>query len=171
MLAMQREARDIRARLYNPPNAIEKIQQERKILQQEQEIVRLQTEVARLQTEVARLQAERGQRMVGRHISIAEIKRAVCAAFGITLAEIESARRAADVARPRMLAMALSKHLTPHSYPSLGRQFGNRDHSTVIHAIRKMQPIIAAAKARVPPNASVREWVAACCAALAEAPR
>lgn len=99
--------------------------------------------------------------------SIPDIKRAVCAAFRITRADLESARRPNDVVRPRQLAMALARRLTARSLPEIGRHFGGRDHTTVMHAVRKMQPLIAAAARRVNEPASVEDWVAAAMAAMA----
>ena len=98
--------------------------------------------------------------------SIPDIKRAVCAAFRVTRADLESARRARDVTRPRHLAMALAKRLTARSLPEIGRHFGGRDHTTVIHALRKMAPVIAAAARRVGEPASVEAWVRAACDAM-----
>jgi chromosomal replication initiator protein len=53
-----------------------------------------------------------------------------------------SARRAREVARPRQVAMYLSKQLTPKSLPDIGRRFGGRDHTTVLHAVRKIEKAI-----------------------------
>ena len=50
-----------------------------------------------------------------------------------------SARRAREVARPRQIAMYLAKQLTPRSLPEIGRRFGGRDHTTVIHAVRQIE--------------------------------
>ena len=55
-----------------------------------------------------------------------------------------SARRARDVARPRQIAMYLAKRLTPRSLPEIGRRFGGRDHTTVIHAIKRIKELRAA---------------------------
>jgi chromosomal replication initiator protein len=52
-----------------------------------------------------------------------------------------SARRARAVARPRQIAMYLAKRLTTRSLPEIGRKFGGRDHSTVIHAVRKIEEL------------------------------
>ena len=54
-----------------------------------------------------------------------------------------SARRAREVARPRQVAMYLSKQLTPKSLPDIGRRFGGRDHTTVIHAVRQIEKLRA----------------------------
>ena len=55
--------------------------------------------------------------------------------------------RARAVARPRQVAMYLAKQLTPRSLPEIGRKFGGRDHTTVIHAIKKVEELLAADKA------------------------
>ncbi len=54
---------------------------------------------------------------------------------------MSSKRRARAVVRPRQVAMYLSKVLTPRSYPEIGRKFGGRDHSTVIHAVRTVEAL------------------------------
>ena len=54
-----------------------------------------------------------------------------------------SARRAREVARPRQIAMYLAKQLTPRSLPEIGRRFGGRDHTTVIHAVRQIEKLRA----------------------------
>jgi chromosomal replication initiator protein len=56
---------------------------------------------------------------------------------------MHSARRARAVARPRQVAMYLAKQLTPRSLPEIGRKFGNRDHTTVMHAIRRIDELRA----------------------------
>ncbi len=74
-------------------------------------------------------------------ISIDDIQRAVCAHYKLDRMEMASKRRAREVARPRQIAMYLAKTLTPRSYPEIGRKFGGRDHSTVIHAIRTIESL------------------------------
>ena len=59
----------------------------------------------------------------------------------IDRSEMSSKRRARAVVRPRQVAMYLSKVLTPRSYPEIGRKFGGRDHSTVIHAVRLIEDL------------------------------
>ena len=61
--------------------------------------------------------------------------------YNIKLADILSKRRSRSVARPRQLAMALAKELTNHSLPEIGDAFGGRDHTTVLHACRKIQEL------------------------------
>lgn len=67
---------------------------------------------------------------------VAHIQRVVAHYFGIPLREMTSARRSREVARPRQVAMYLARELTPFSLPMIGKLFGNRDHTTVIYAIR-----------------------------------
>ncbi len=71
-------------------------------------------------------------------ITIEDIQRAVCTHFKIDRSEMSSQRRTRAVARPRQIAMYLAKELTPRSYPEIGRRFGGRDHSTVIHAVKSI---------------------------------
>ncbi|MFW2829996.1 chromosomal replication initiator protein DnaA [Sphingomonas sp. ID0503] len=76
-----------------------------------------------------------------RRITIDEIQRTVADHYRIRQAEMTSARRAREVARPRQVAMYLSKQLTPRSLPEIGRRFGGRDHTTVIHAVRQIEKL------------------------------
>jgi chromosomal replication initiator protein len=78
-----------------------------------------------------------------RRITIDEIQKKVAEHFNIRLAGMHSARRARAVARPRQVAMYLAKQLTPRSLPEIGRKFGGRDHTTVIHAVRKIEELSA----------------------------
>jgi chromosomal replication initiator protein len=74
-----------------------------------------------------------------RRITIDEIQRAVCEYYRIDRSEMSSKRRARAIVRPRQVAMYLAKVMTPRSYPEIGRKFGGRDHSTVIHAVRLVE--------------------------------
>ncbi len=78
-----------------------------------------------------------------RRITIDEIQKRVSEHFHIRHAEMVSARRAREVARPRQIAMYLAKQLTPRSLPEIGRRFGGRDHTTVIHAVRQIEKLRA----------------------------
>jgi chromosomal replication initiator protein len=78
-----------------------------------------------------------------RRVSIDEIQTKVSDHYRIRKAEMTSARRAREVARPRQVAMYLSKQLTPRSLPEIGRRFGGRDHTTVIHAVRQIEKLRA----------------------------
>ena len=74
-----------------------------------------------------------------RRITVDEIQKACAAHYRIDPAEMRSKRRARAVARPRQVAMYLAKKMTPRSLPEIGRIFGGRDHSTVIHAVRTIE--------------------------------
>ncbi len=76
-----------------------------------------------------------------RRVSIEEIQKRVAEHFNIKVSDMHSARRARAVARPRQVAMYLSKQLTTHSLPEIGRKFGGRDHTTVMHAVRKIEEL------------------------------
>jgi chromosomal replication initiator protein len=76
-----------------------------------------------------------------RRVTIDEIQRRVSDHYRIRQAEMSSARRAREVARPRQIAMYLAKQLTPRSLPEIGRRFGGRDHTTVIHAVRQIEKL------------------------------
>jgi chromosomal replication initiator protein len=80
----------------------------------------------------------------GSAVSIAEIKAAACAHFGLTSEELLSTSRRPHVAWPRQVAMYLARELTAESLPAIGRQFGGRDHTTVLHAHRRTVARIAA---------------------------
>ena len=76
-----------------------------------------------------------------KRITIDEIQRAVSVHFDLKPVDLVSARRAVIVARPRQIAMYLAKRLTTRSLPEIGRKFGGRDHSTVIHAVRRIEEL------------------------------
>ncbi|MBN8848439.1 MAG: chromosomal replication initiator protein DnaA [Sphingomonas sp.] len=76
-----------------------------------------------------------------RRVTIDEIQKAVSAHFELKPIDLVSARRARAVARPRQIAMYLAKRLTTRSLPEIGRKFGGRDHSTVIHAVRRIEEL------------------------------
>lgn len=76
-----------------------------------------------------------------RRITVDEIQKACAAHYKIDAAEMRSKRRARAVARPRQVAMYLAKKMTPRSLPEIGRIFGGRDHSTVIHAVRTIEEL------------------------------
>jgi chromosomal replication initiator protein len=76
-----------------------------------------------------------------RRVTIEEIQKKVAEHFAIRLADMHSPRRARAVARPRQVAMYLAKQLTSRSLPEIGRKFGGRDHTTVMHAVRKIEEL------------------------------
>lgn len=77
-----------------------------------------------------------------RRITIDEIQRKVTEHYNLRMSDMHSARRARNVARPRQVAMYLAKQLTSRSLPEIGRKFGGRDHTTVMHAVRKIEELI-----------------------------
>ncbi|MAV88349.1 MAG: chromosomal replication initiator protein DnaA [Rhodospirillaceae bacterium] len=76
-----------------------------------------------------------------RRVTIDEIQKSVAEHFNIRISDMHSARRARSVARPRQVAMYLSKQLTSRSLPEIGRKFGGRDHTTVMHAVKKVDEL------------------------------
>ena len=77
-----------------------------------------------------------------RRVTIEEIQKRVAEHYHLRLSEMSSARRARNVARPRQVAMYLAKQLTSRSLPEIGRKFGNRDHTTVMHACSRVAEIM-----------------------------
>lgn len=69
------------------------------------------------------------------------IQRTVAEYYKIKVSDMMSKRRSRSVARPRQVAMALAKELTNHSLPEIGDGFGGRDHTTVLHACRKIKEL------------------------------
>ena len=76
-----------------------------------------------------------------RRTTIDQIQKKVAEHFNIKISDMHSARRSRTIARPRQIAMYLSKNLTTRSLPEIGRKFGGRDHTTVIHAIKKVEEL------------------------------
>ena len=76
-----------------------------------------------------------------RRVTIDEIQKRVCEHFELKPLDLVSSRRARAVARPRQIAMYLAKRLTTRSLPEIGRKFGGRDHSTVIHAVKRVEEL------------------------------
>ena len=72
-------------------------------------------------------------------MTIEDIQKRVSSHFNIRVSDMHSARRARSVARPRQVAMYLAKQLTSRSLPEIGRKFGGRDHTTVMHSIDKIR--------------------------------
>ena len=87
-----------------------------------------------------------------RRIRIEDIQKVTARHFNVHRGDLLSARRTANVVRPRQLAMYLAKTLTLRSLPEIGRRFGGRDHTTVLHAVRKMEALI-------PKDSALREDV------------
>ncbi len=79
-----------------------------------------------------------------RRVTIEEIQKRVAEQWGIRLTDMTSARRSRNVARPRQVAMYLAKHFTDRSLPEIGRMFGNRDHTTVMHGVNRVTELMEA---------------------------
>lgn len=75
-------------------------------------------------------------------VTVDNIQRTVAEYYNIKVADLTSKRRSRSIARPRQLAMALAKELTNHSLPEIGDAFGGRDHTTVLHACRKIKELV-----------------------------
>lgn len=78
-----------------------------------------------------------------KRVKIDDIQKLVASHYNISRADILSSRRTANVVRPRQIAMYLSKVLTLRSLPEIGRRFGGRDHTTVLHAVRKIEELVS----------------------------
>jgi chromosomal replication initiator protein len=76
-----------------------------------------------------------------RRVTIEEIQRAVVEHYQLKMSDMVSTRRARAVARPRQVAMYLAKQLTPRSLPEIGKKFGGRDHTTVMHAVKQVEKL------------------------------
>ena len=76
-----------------------------------------------------------------RQISIENIQKTVADYYKVRVGELNSKKRTRSIARPRQLAMAISKAITTHSLPEIGDSFGGRDHTTVLHACRKIEEL------------------------------
>lgn len=77
-----------------------------------------------------------------RRISIEDIQKQVASHYNVKVSDMHSARRARQVARPRQVAMYLSKKFTTKSLPEIGRKFGGKDHTTVMHAVKKVEELM-----------------------------
>ncbi|MCY4335015.1 MAG: chromosomal replication initiator protein DnaA [Litoreibacter sp.] len=82
-------------------------------------------------------------RQSDRKVTMDEIMRKTCDYYNVRMSDMMSPKRSRNIARPRQMAMWLSKQLTQRSYPEIGKRFGNRDHTTVIHAVRKIDELKA----------------------------
>jgi len=77
-----------------------------------------------------------------RRVKIEDIQRVVARQYNVSRSDLLSSRRTANVVRPRQVAMYLAKLLTLRSLPEIGRRFGGRDHTTVLHAVRKIEQLV-----------------------------
>jgi chromosomal replication initiator protein len=110
----------------------------------------LNTLVARVGGDLARLSLDEAQTILRPHLSVNErkvtvdhIQKMVSEHYGLKQADLISERRARAVARPRQVAMWLAKQITTRSLPDIGRRFGGRDHTTVLHAVRRIESLKA----------------------------
>jgi chromosomal replication initiator protein len=78
-----------------------------------------------------------------KRVKIDDIQKLVASHYNVSRADILSSRRTANVVLPRQIAMYLAKVLTPRSLPEIGRRFGGRDHTTVLHAVRKIEDLVS----------------------------
>ena len=78
-----------------------------------------------------------------RRVKIEDIQRVVARQYNVSRSDLLSSRRTANVVRPRQVAMYLAKTLTLRSLPEIGRRFGGRDHTTVLHAVRKIESLVS----------------------------
>lgn len=78
-----------------------------------------------------------------RRVRIEDIQRVVARHYNVSRQELVSNRRTRVIVKPRQVAMYLSKTMTPRSFPEIGRRFGGRDHTTVLHAVRKIEDLIS----------------------------
>jgi len=108
----------------------------------------LNTLVARVGGDVARLSLDEAQTILRPHLSVNErkvtvdqIQKIVAEHYSLKQADLISERRARAVARPRQVAMWLAKQITTRSLPDIGRRFGGRDHTTVLHAVRRIEQL------------------------------
>ena len=76
-------------------------------------------------------------------MTVDQIQKTVAEHYSLTQADLISERRARAVARPRQVAMWLAKQITTRSLPDIGRRFGGRDHTTVLHAVRRIEQLKA----------------------------
>jgi len=110
----------------------------------------LNTLVARVGGDLARLTLDEAQTILRPHLScnerkvtVDQIQKIVAEHYGLKQADLISERRARAVARPRQVAMWLAKQITTRSLPDIGRRFGGRDHTTVLHAVRRIESLKA----------------------------
>lgn len=81
-------------------------------------------------------------RSYDRKVTLDDIQKKICEHYAVKIAELHGARRSRNIVRPRQIAMYLSKKLTTRSLPDIGRAFGGRDHTTVLHAVRQVEQLM-----------------------------
>ena len=77
-----------------------------------------------------------------RKVTIEEIQRRVADHYSVRLSDLIGPKRLRTIARPRQIAMYLAKQLTPRSLPEIGRRFGGRDHTTIMHGVRRIEELM-----------------------------
>jgi chromosomal replication initiator protein len=77
-----------------------------------------------------------------RKVTIEEIQRRVAEHYNVRLSDLIGPKRVRTIARPRQIAMYLAKQLTPRSLPEIGRRFGGRDHTTIMHGVRRIEELM-----------------------------
>ena len=98
----------------------------------------------------------------GGKITMRDIMMAVSRECDVTLQALKSGRRQVRIVKARQLAMYLSRELTRRTYPEIGRQFGDRDHTTVMHAGRKLEGLLPVARGFLADDASLADIVRSC---------
>jgi chromosomal replication initiator protein len=108
----------------------------------------LNTLVARVGGEISRMTLDEAQAILRpnlacteRRVTVDQIQKTVAEHYQLKQADLISERRARVVARPRQVAMWLAKQITTRSLPDIGRRFGGRDHTTVLHAVRRIDAL------------------------------
>jgi chromosomal replication initiator protein len=76
-------------------------------------------------------------------VTVEEIQKQVAERYNVRVSDMSSSRRLRSVARPRQIAMYLAKTLTPKSLTEIGRKFGGKDHTTVMHAVKKVEELVS----------------------------
>lgn len=85
---------------------------------------------------------DRGVSESGGVTTIADIQASVVFVYSLRSSDMQSSVRSRRISRPRQVAMYLSRELTRRSFPEIGRQFGNRDHTTVMHAVERVRALM-----------------------------
>ncbi|ACF01876.1 Chromosomal replication initiator DnaA domain [Rhodopseudomonas palustris TIE-1] len=121
------------------------------------EIVRCASAVVRITADFRRIERPLTVRGV---TAIRAIQLACASYFDVAPIEMRSARRSVKVARARQVAMYLAKTMTPFSCPQIGRQFGGRDHTTVLHAVRRVTALMQQDAAFAADVGTISRWFA-----------
>lgn len=111
----------------------------RRIVDLERENQRLRARISQLEEVNANLANPKDDPDLPLMLRIRNIQKTVAHFYDVSVADILSARRSAHIVKPRQIAMYLSKKRTLRSLPEIGRRFGGKDHTTVLHAVRKVE--------------------------------